>query len=126
MERKFKQQKTETSTTIPLSKTALNILKTDNILYLPETNIFKLPIDRTTINRALTRWFKSAGINKKAFYHLSRHTFATLSLTSNNDIYTVSKLLGHQSIKTTEIYSNIIDEKKKQAMDNLPVIEVKI
>jgi integrase len=122
---KIIQQKTKDSVTIPLSQTALNILKTDNIFHLPDTKIFNLPTDRTTINRALTRWFKSAEIDKKAFYHLSRHTFATLSLTSGNEIYTVSKLLGHKSLKTTEIYANIIDEKKKEAMDNLPVIEVR-
>lgn len=123
---RIKQEKTNGLISIPLSKTALNILITDNILHLPETKIFKLPTDRGTINRALIRWFKNAGINKKAFYHLSRHTFATLSLTSGNEIYTVSKLLGHKSLKTTEIYSNIIDEKKKQAMDNLPEIEVNL
>ena len=121
---KINQQKTKDRLEIPLGKTALNILKTDNIFHLPESKIFNLPKDRTTINRALTRWFKSAEIDKKAFYHLSRHTFATLNLTSGNEIYTVSKLLGHKSLKTTEIYSNIIDEKKKQAIDNLPEIEV--
>src|ERR1035438_3372905 len=123
---KITQQKTKGSLSIPLSQTALNILKTDNIFHLPETNIFNIPKDKSTINRVLVRWFKKAEINKKAFYHLSRHTFATLSLTSGNEIYTVSKLLGHKSLKTTEIYANIIDEKKKQAMDNLPIIEVSI
>jgi integrase len=121
---KITQQKTKGSLSIPLSQTALNILKTDNIFHLPETNIFDIPKDRTTINRVLVRWFKKAKISKKAFYHLSRHTFATLNLTSGNEIYTVSKLLGHKSLKTTELYANIIDEKKKQAMNNLPVIEV--
>ncbi len=121
---KITLQKTKDSISLPLSQTALNILKTDNIFHLPDTKIFNLPTDRTTINRTLTRWFKSAKIEKKAFYHLSRHTFATLNLTSGNEIYTVSKLLGHKSLKTTEIYANIIDEKKKEAMDNLPVIEV--
>jgi integrase len=121
---KIIQQKTQGSLSIPLSQTALNILKTDNIFHLPDTKIFNIPTDRTTIIRALMRWFKKAEINKKAFYHLSRHTFATLNLTSGNEIYTVSKLLGHKSLKTTEIYSNIIDEKKKQAIDNLPVINI--
>jgi integrase len=121
---KFKQQKTNDETYIPLSQTALNILKTENIFQLPDNKIFKLPKDRTGINRALTRWFEKAKIDKKAFYHLSRHTFATLNLTSGNEIYTVSKLLGHKSLKTTEIYANIIDEKKKQAIDNLPVLEM--
>lgn len=120
----FEQQKTKSKTVIPLSQTALNILDTGNILHFPENKIFKLNNDRTKINRALVRWFKKAEINKKAFYHLSRHTFATLNLTSGNDIYTVSKLLGHKSLKTTEIYAKIIDEKKKQAVDNLPVFNV--
>jgi len=123
---RIKQQKTDKTVIIPLSQTALNILKTDNVFHLPETKIFNLNNDRTKINRGLTRWFKKAEIDKKAYYHLSRHTFATLNLTSGNDIYTVSKLLGHTSLKTTEIYSNLIDEKKKQAMDNLPVIEVSL
>jgi len=120
----FTQQKTNDSIKIPLSKTALNILNSKNVFGFPETKIFNLPKDRATINRTLTRWFKKAGIDKKAFYHLSRHTFATLNLTFGNEIYTVSKLLGHKSLKTTEIYANIIDEKKKQAIDNLPVLEV--
>jgi integrase len=120
------QQKTKTSVTIPLSQTALNILKTDKVLHLPDTKIFKIPKDRTTINRALTRWFTKAEIKKKAFYHLSRHSFATLNLSSGNEIYTLSKILGHKSLKTTEIYANIIDEKKKEAMNNLPVIEVNL
>ncbi len=80
----------------------------------------------STINRALTRWFKKAEINKKAFYHMSRHTYATLNLTSGNDIYTVSKLLGHKSVKITEIYVKIIDDKNKQAANNLPNIEVSL
>ena len=126
---KINQQKTGGTVTIPLSQTALNILdtlKAENVFPLPENRIFNLNNDKTKINRHLTKWFKKAEINKKAFYHLSRHTFATLNLTSGNDIYTVSKLLGHKSLKTTEIYAKIVDEKKKQAMDNLPVLEVNL
>ena len=122
----IEQQKTKSKLVIPLSQTALNILDTGNVLHFPESKIFKLNNDRTKINRALVRWFKKAEINKKAFYHLSRHTFATLNLTSGNEIYTVSKLLGHKSLKTTEIYAKIIDEKKKQAVDNLPILKISI
>lgn len=121
---KIKMQKVSKPIEIPLSKTALNLIKTNNIHHLPETNIFNLYKDRTTINRHLTKWFENVGIDKKAYYHLSRHTFATLNITSGNDLYTVSKLLGHTNIKTTEIYSKVIDEKKKEAIDNLPVLEV--
>jgi integrase len=122
----IEQQKTKSKVKIPIGQTALNILKSGNVYHLPENKIFNINNDRTKINRTLVRWFKKAEVNKKAYYHLSRHTFATLNLTSGNDIYTVSKLLGHKSLKTTEIYAKIIDEKKKQAVDNLPALEVNL
>jgi site-specific recombinase XerD len=56
--------------------------------------------------------------------HLARHSFATLSLTQGADLYTVSKLLGHKKIQTTQIYGKVIDEKKRQAVDALPQLEV--
>jgi len=48
-----------------------------------------------------------------------------LSLTSGADLYTVSKLLGHKEIKTTQVYAKIIDEKKREAVNLLPEIELK-
>ena len=47
-------------------------------------------------------------------------TFACLLLSYGTDIYTTSKLLGHTSVKTTEIYAHIVDEKKRAAVDNIP------
>ena len=123
---KIKMQKVGDSVEVPLNKTALSLIKPDNIHYLPEAKVFQLMKDRSTINRHLTRWFKEVGIEKKAYYHLSRHTFATLNISSGNDLYVVSKLLGHKNIKTTEIYSKVIDAKKKEAVDNLPEIEVNL
>ena len=41
-------------------------------------------------------------------------------LSYGTDIYTTSKLLGHTSVKTTEIYAHIVDEKKRAAVDNIP------
>ena len=59
--------------------------------------------------------------------HMARHTFATLQLASGTDIYTVSKLLGHTNVKTTQIYAKVVDEKKEKATEaftlDLPIIE---
>lgn len=55
-------------------------------------------------------------------FHVSRHTFATLSITYGAELYTVSKLLGHADIKTTQIYADVINEKKREAVNSIPSI----
>lgn len=52
---------------------------------------------------------------------MSRHTYATLQLTNGTDIYTVSKMLGHTKVTTTQIYAKIVDEKKEQAADTIVI-----
>lgn len=49
-------------------------------------------------------------------FHLARHTYATMLLTLGVDLYTVSKLLGHTSIKHTQRYAKIISQKKDDAV----------
>lgn len=50
-------------------------------------------------------------------FHCSRHTAATLLLTLGADLYTVSKILGHRSIRMTEVYAKIVDKKKIETMN---------
>jgi site-specific recombinase XerD len=62
---------------------------------------------------------RAIGITKHLTFHTSRHTFATSLLTRGADLYVTSKLLGHASVRTTQIYANIVDERKRQAVDLL-------
>ena len=61
------------------------------------------------VNRLLKRIARLAGIEKRLSFHMARHTNATLLLYNGAHITTVQKLLGHKSVKTTEVYSNIMD-----------------
>lgn len=102
-------------------------LPQDALKYLPpreakgdDENVFpSLPKYQWNINSQLKVWAAKAGVKKNVSFHTARHTFATLLLTKDADIYTTSKLLGHTRIATTEIYAKIIDKKKDEAMSLL-------
>ena len=70
----------------------------------------------------IAAWVRSAGIDKHITFHCARHTFAVMMLDLGVDLYTVSKLLGHKSIETTQVYAKILDKNKKAAVDRIPKI----
>lgn len=115
----IEQQKTKVKVIIPLSANAIRYLpkRTD----LADTKIF--PVKKERFGSFMKECMKSAGINKKITFHSSRHTCASLLVNNDVDIYTVSKILGHRSVKTTERYAKISVEKLKSAVDSLPTIE---
>jgi integrase/recombinase XerD len=76
------------------------------------------------MNTAIEKWMMKAGITKDITFHCARHTFAVIQLTLGTDIFTLSKLLGHSELKTTQIYAKIIDEKKVEAVNRIPDIEI--
>ena len=71
-------------------------------------------------NLALREWCLKAGITKHITFHCGRHTFAVLQLSLGTEIYTVSKLLGHRELKTTQVYAQIMDAKKREAVNRIP------
>ena len=79
-------------------------------------------VTNTATNRRVRRIAKAAGIDKHLSFHCSRHTFGTMMLSLDTDIYTVSKLLGHRSIQSTQVYTKIMDKKKREAVDKIPDI----
>ena len=78
---------------------------------------YKLPDQVNNADVRLRTIIKKAGISKHVTFHVARHTFATLTLTYGADLYTVSKLLGHSNIRTTQIYAKIVDESKRKAVN---------
>lgn len=111
----YKQIKVNTFETLPISKEAVSFLPT-RANQKPTDKVFDLPKNETT-NEILETWATDAKINKKITFHVSRHTAATLQLSLDTPIETVSKLLGHSKISTTQIYAKIIDESKKTAVN---------
>ncbi|MBC8315666.1 MAG: site-specific integrase [Bacteroidetes bacterium] len=113
---RFIQKKTKGTETLPISEQALQLLGERSS---PSNKVFSGLKYSAWHNLRLQQWMLKAGITKSITFHCARHTYATLQLTLGTDIYTVSKLLGHKDLKTTQIYAKIIDEKKKEAASKI-------
>jgi len=106
----IKRHKTDIPSNVPILPPALIILnkyKTQNNI----NGIFPMISNQKT-NIALKEIASLCNFNKKLTFHCARHTFATtITLTNGVPIETVSKMLGHNNIKTTQIYARVIDSK---------------
>ena len=117
----YNRIKTGNRTAIPLLPVPLSII--DKYKNYP-VNVNKgrlLPVySNQKINGYLKEVAVICGIEKTLTFHTARHTFATtVTLTNDVPIETVSKMLGHTSIKTTQIYSKVVDTKISQNMKAL-------
>ena len=112
----FRQQKTDGEEMMPISEQAYSLLGERKE---PTDKVFKGLNYSAYSNKDLAKWIGAAGITKDITFHCFRHTFATLQLSNGSDIYTVSKMLGHRDLKTTQIYAKIISQTKRDAADRI-------
>jgi len=116
----FMQKKTKSLQYHPISNEAYTILGDRQN---ESERVFKGLKYSAWNNHKLAEWiWRDAAIKRKITFHCARHTYATLLLTSGGDIYTVSSLMGHQNLKTTQIYAKIINPKKNETVDLIPRI----
>ena len=113
----FRQAKTKGQEYLDISKQAVALMGERGS---DDTTVFPL-MHWSSVRKHLTAWGKRAKINKHVTFHTSRHTFAVMML-GVTDIYTVSKLLGHRELSTTQVYAHVIDKAKREAVDNIPDI----
>lgn len=108
----FRQSKTGKFENLPIPSNAVEFI---GDRFDEEDRVFKGLKYSAWHNLRLQQWIISADIRKTITFHCARHTNAFLLLDNDVDIYTVSKMLGHKHLKTTEIYSHINDKRKKEA-----------
>lgn len=115
------RQKTKEPVKVPLlSKSCYLIEKYKNHPLTQETNTLFPKITNEKVNFYLKEIALATGLKKNLTFHMARHTFATTVTLSNGvPIETVSKLLGHSKIASTQIYARVIDKKVSDDMRNL-------
>jgi integrase len=118
----FRQQKTKGLQYLDINEQAARLMgerKKKNKDYV----FPRLPSHECT-NNYIRNWAAAAGITKKLTFHSGRHTFATLMITLDTDLYTVSKLLGHSDIRTTQIYAKVLDRNRQDAIKKIPDLHI--
>jgi site-specific recombinase XerD len=116
-----KRKKTDTPSRIPILPMALEILQRYEDHPACQVKGMVLPIlTNQKMNAYLKEIADVCGIHKNLTFHIARHTFATTVTLSNGvPIETVSKILGHRSLRTTQHYAKILDRKVSQDMQAL-------
>lgn len=110
------QHKTGCPVTVPLNELALSLLSPR-----PENDddyVFHLPTMSGNITKHIRSIRDKAGITgKELTYHCSRHTAATLAISAGAELYSVSKILGHRNLVSTQVYAKVNLEKKMEAVN---------
>jgi integrase len=112
----FRQIKTKGAEHLPINEQALSLLGQRG---QDADRVFDVPSYSNWVSKGLTQWLKSAGIQRHITFHCFRHTFATLQLQHGTDIATISKMLGHRELKTTQLYAKVVDNLKVEAANRI-------
>lgn len=110
---RLRTEKTETETTLPISDEALELCGERRT-----GKVFK-GLQKSMTQQPLKDWVANAGITKHITFHCFRHTFATLQIALGTDIYTVSKMLTHKNVSTTQIYADLVNSKKRESANKI-------
>ncbi|MEM9341382.1 MAG: site-specific integrase [Bacteroidota bacterium] len=114
---KIHRSKTDVKSSVPLLRAAERILRKYNSVFNAGSDRLLPVISNQKLNLYLKEVATVCNIAKKLTFHLSRHTFATtVTLANGVPIESVSKMLGHSSLKTTQIYAKVIDRKLSEDM----------
>ena len=106
-------KKTKTEAVWPLSDEALALCGKRST-----GQVFK-GLTQTILPLYLKDWIKSAGITKHITFHGFRHTYATLQLAAGTDLYTISKMLTHSNVGTTQVYADVVNDLKRKASEQI-------
>lgn len=109
----IRTEKTDDEALIPISDEAYELCGK------PSLGKVFVGLERNMLYHELPVWMAAAGIRKHITFHCFRHTFATLLVSSGSDIYTVSKMLTHKNVSTTQIYADLVDAKKREAAEKI-------
>jgi len=123
---KSHREKTDTSINVPILHTAAEIIKRyrEHLRAVSKGTLFPV-ISNQKLNSYLKEVADLCGIKKHLTFHLARHTFATTVTLSNGvPIETVSKMLGHTTIRTTQIYAKVIERKVSQDVNRQQKVDM--
>ncbi len=112
---RLRTQKTQRFATLPISFDALELCGQRE-----EGLVFK-GLKRHYTQHPLKKWLIEAGIDKRFSFHCFRHSFAVLQIALGSDIYTVSKMMTHANVATTQIYADLVSSKKRESANRITI-----
>ncbi|MFI3293189.1 MAG: tyrosine-type recombinase/integrase, partial [Rikenellaceae bacterium] len=112
---RLRTQKTKKLATLPINFDALELCGERG-----EGLVFK-GLKRHHTQYPLKKWLVAAGIDKRFSFHCFRHSFAVLQIAFGSDIYTVSKMMTHSNVATTQIYADLVSSKKRESANRITI-----